>query len=123
MHPESVDAFFKAAEKRGLRMVAGKVMMDRNCPEAVRDEAESSYRDSQTLIRRWHGHGRLSYAVTPRFAPTSTERQLELAGHLAQENPDVLLQTHLSENEEEVRGAPSPFHGRIATSRCTSVTA
>ncbi len=109
VHPESVDAFFKAAEKRGLRMVAGKVMMDRNCPEAVRDEAESSYRDSQALIRRWHGHGRLSYAVTPRFAPTSTERQLELAGRLAQENPGVLLQTHLSENEEEVRWVAELF--------------
>src|SRR6185295_6410478 len=82
VHPESVEAFFGAAERRGLRMVAGKVMMDRNCPEAVRDEAESSYRDSLALIRRWHGRARLAYAVTPRFAPTSSERQLELAGRL-----------------------------------------
>ena len=103
VHPESVDAFFGAAERRGLRMAAGKVMMDRHCPEAVRDEAESSYRDAHALIRRWHGKGRLSYAVTPRFAPTSSERQLELAGCLLQEHAGLLLQTHLSEHEEEVR--------------------
>jgi guanine deaminase len=103
VHPESVDEFFKAAEARGLRMVAGKVMMDRNSPQGVRDEAESSYRDSQALIRRWHGRARLAYAVTPRFAPTSSERQLELAGRLLQEHAGVLLQTHLSETEEEVR--------------------
>jgi guanine deaminase len=103
VHPESVDAFFGAAERRGLRMAAGKVMMDRHCPEAVRDEAESSYRDALALVRRWHGKGRLAYAVTPRFAPTSSERQLELAGRLLQEHVDVLLQTHLSEHEEEVR--------------------
>jgi guanine deaminase len=103
VHPESVDAFFGAAARRGVRMAAGKVMMDRHCPEAVRDEAERSYRDSQALIRRWHGQGRLAYAVTPRFAPTSSERQLELAGRLLQEAPGVLLQTHLSENDEEVR--------------------
>jgi guanine deaminase len=103
VHPESVDEFFKACEARGLRMVAGKLMMDRNCPQEVRDEAESSYRDSQALIGRWHGRSRLAYAVTPRFAPTSSERQLELAGRLLQEHAGVLLQTHLSETEEEVR--------------------
>jgi guanine deaminase len=109
VHPESVEAFFEAAERRGLRMVAGKVMMDRNCPEAVRDEAESSYRDSLALIRRWHGRARLAYAVTPRFAPTSSERQLELAGRLLQEHAGMLLQTHLSENEEEVRWVKELF--------------
>jgi guanine deaminase len=83
-------------------MAAGKVMMDRHCPPPVRDTAESSYHDSQALIDRWHGHARLAYAVTPRFAPTSSERQLELAGRLLEENPDLLLQTHLSENDEEV---------------------
>jgi guanine deaminase len=103
VHPESVDACFEAAARRGLRMVAGKVMMDRHCPQAVRDEAESSYRDAQALIRRWHGRERLAYAVTPRFAPTSSERQLELAGRLLEEHAGLLLQTHLSENEEEVR--------------------
>jgi guanine deaminase len=109
VHAESVDAFFGAAGKRGLRMAAGKVMMDRNSPAAVRDEAEASYRDSQTLLRRWHGQARLCYAVTPRFAPTSSERQLELAGRLLQENPGVLLQTHLSETQEEVRWVAELF--------------
>ena len=109
VHPESVEAFFQGAERRGLRMVAGKVMMDRHCPDAVRDEAESSYRDSRALIKRWHNRGRLAYAVTPRFAPTSTERQLELAGRLAQEHPSVLLQTHLSETHEEVRWVAELF--------------
>jgi guanine deaminase len=90
-------------------MAAGKVMMDRHCPPSVRDEAESSYRDSQSLLRRWHGKGRLAYAVTPRFAPTSSDRQLELAGRLLQENPGVLLQTHLSENQEEVRWVAELF--------------
>ena len=109
VHPESVDAFFGAAERRGLRMAAGKVMMDRHCPEAVRDEAESAYRDAQALIRRWHGKGRLAYAVTPRFAPTSSERQLELAGRLLEEHAGLLLQTHLSEHEEEVRWVQQLF--------------
>jgi guanine deaminase len=103
VHPESVDAFFSAAEALRLRMVAGKLMMDRHAPDSVRDEAEASYRDSQALIRRWHGRGRLAYAVTPRFAPTSTERQLELAGRLLDEHAGVLLQTHLSESDEELR--------------------
>ncbi len=103
VHPESVEAFFAAAEKKNVRMAAGKVMMDRHCPQGVRDEAESSYRDSEALIRRWHGRGRLAYAVTPRFAPTSSERQLELAGRLVQDHDGVLLQTHLSESDEEVR--------------------
>jgi guanine deaminase len=84
-------------------MVAGKLMMDRHAPDPVRDESESSYRDSQALIGRWHGRGRLAYAVTPRFAPTSTERQLELAGRLLDEHSGVLLQTHLSESDEELR--------------------
>ena len=109
VHPESVDAFFAAAEKKNVRMAAGKVMMDRHCPQGVRDEAESSYRDSEALIRRWHGRGRLAYAVTPRFAPTSSERQLELAGRLLEEHPSVLLQTHLSESEEELRWVQELF--------------
>jgi guanine deaminase len=102
VHPQSVDAFFEAAQDRGARMIAGKVMMDRNCPEFLQDTAESSYEDSQALIERWHGKARLLYAVTPRFAPTSTERQLELAGRLLDEHPDVHLQTHVAENRAEV---------------------
>jgi guanine deaminase len=109
VHAESVDAFFAAAQARGMRMAAGKVMMDRHCPEEVRDEAERSYEDSRELIARWHGKARLSYAVTPRFAVTSSERQLELAGRLADEHPGVLVQTHLSENREEVRRVAELF--------------
>jgi guanine deaminase len=102
VHPQSVDAFFEAALALGLRMIAGKVMMDRNCPEFLRDTAESSYDESKALIERWHGRSRLLYAVTPRFAPTSTERQLELAGMLLDEHPDVYLQSHVAENQDEV---------------------
>jgi guanine deaminase len=75
----------------------------------VRDEAERSYEDSRELIARWHGKARLSYAVTPRFAVTSSERQLELAGRLADEHPGVLVQTHLSENRDEVRRVAELF--------------
>ncbi|GJI87983.1 guanine deaminase [Duganella hordei] len=101
VHPQSVDAFFTASEARGLRMVAGKVMMDRNCPEFLRDTAESSARDTEALIQRWHQRGRSLYAITPRFAPTSTEEQLQLAGELARAYPDTFIQTHVSENEAE----------------------
>jgi len=102
VHPQSVDAFFGAVQKRNLRMLCGKVMMDTNCPEPVRDEAEQSYADSKMLIERWHGHDRLLYAVTPRFAATSTERQLQLVGKLLDEHPGMHMQTHLSENHAEV---------------------
>lgn len=101
VHPQSVDAFLAASEQRGLRMVAGKVMMDRNCPDFLRDSAESSARDTEALIQRWHKRGRALYAITPRFAPTSTEAQLQLAGELARDYPDTFIQTHVSENEAE----------------------
>ena len=100
--PQSVDAFFEAAERRNLRAIAGKVMMDRNAPEFLCDTAESSYQDTKQLIQKWHNKGRLRYAVTPRFAITSTEEQLQQAGRLLQEFPDVHLHTHLSENVDEV---------------------
>ena len=109
VHPQSVDAFFEAARVRGARMIAGKVMMDRNCPEFMRDTAQSSYDDSKALIARWHGRDRLLYAVTPRFAPTSSERQLELAGRLLDEHPGVYLQTHVAENHAEVAWAAELF--------------
>ncbi|TXS95313.1 guanine deaminase [Parahaliea maris] len=102
VHPESVDAFFAVAEQRNLRMICGKVLMDRNAPEALTDTAESGYQQSRELIERWHGKGRLRYAVTPRFAPTSTPEQLEQAGRLLREHPGVHLHTHLSENRDEV---------------------
>src|SRR5439155_12153793 len=96
------DAIFEAAGSRGMRIIAGKVMMDRNCPEFLRDTADSSYEDSKALIEKWHGRDRLLYAVTPRFAPTSTPRQLELAGRLLDEHAGVYLQSHVAENKSEV---------------------
>lgn len=109
--PSSVDAIFAAAQGKGMRLIAGKVMMDRNCPEYVRDDAEGSYRDSQALIERWHARDRLLYAVTPRFAPTSTARQLELAGRLCAERPDVYLHSHVAENRREVAWVAELFPG------------
>ena len=102
VHATSVDAIFSAGVAKGMRLIAGKVMMDRNCPDYLRDTAASSYADSLALIERWHGRERMQYAITPRFAPTSTPEQLEKAGHLAREHPDVYVHTHLAENEEEV---------------------
>ncbi|MET0961865.1 MAG: guanine deaminase [Noviherbaspirillum sp.] len=102
VHPESVDAFFTESSARNLRMVAGKVLMDRNCPDYLRDTAESGARDSEALIRRWHNQGRQSYALTPRFAPTSTEAQLALTGELARAWPGVYIQSHVAENTDEI---------------------
>ena len=102
VHPASVDAIFEASRARGLRMIAGKVLMDRNCPEDLRDTAASGDAQSRALIERWHGRDRLLYAVTPRFAPTSSEDQLRRAGRLLEEFPDVYLHTHLAENRDEV---------------------
>ncbi len=101
VHPQSVDAFFTASEGRGLRMIAGKVMMDRHCPDFLCDTAERGAEETEALIQRWHKKGRSLYAITPRFAPTSTEAQLQLAGELARKYPDTFLQTHVSENKEE----------------------
>jgi guanine deaminase len=101
IHPASVEAFFEAAETRGLRAVAGKTCMDRNAPPALRDTARSAYEDSRALLQRWHGRGRLGYAITPRFSPTSTPDQLEAMGALWAENPSCLMQTHLSEQTDE----------------------
>lgn len=102
VHPESVDALFEAAEQHQMRLIAGKVMMDRHAPEALCDSADSSYDDSKALIEKWHGQGRALYAITPRFAPTSTPAQLERAGQLKAEHPDVYVHTHLSENKDEI---------------------
>jgi guanine deaminase len=109
VHRASVEAFFESAVERQMRMVAGKVLMDRNCPEYLRDTASSGERDSRELLEKWHGHERLSYAITPRFAVTSSEAQLESAGRLAKRFPDVLIQTHLAENLEEVDWAKRLF--------------
>ncbi len=109
VHAASVDAIFEAARSRGMCMIAGKVLMDRNCPEFLRDTPESGYEESQALIERWHGRDRQLYAITPRFAPTSTERQLELAGRLLAEHPGVLMQSHVAENLDEVRWVAELF--------------
>ncbi len=100
--PESAEAFFVESERRNARMIAGKVMMDRNAPAALTDTAQRGYDESKALIARWHGRGRLDYAISPRFAITSTDAQLEAAGALAREFPDCYVQTHLSENHAEI---------------------
>lgn len=102
VHRQSVDAFFEESQKIGTRMIAGKVLMDRNAPANLRDTAAQGYDDSLNLIHRWHGKGRQLYAVTPRFAITSTQEQLEQAGALLDQFPDVFMQTHLSENTDEI---------------------
>ncbi|WP_232455044.1 guanine deaminase [Oceanisphaera avium] len=112
VHKASVEAFFTESHKRNMRMIAGKVMMDRNGPDYLLDTPESSYSDSKALIERWHKKGRQLYAVTPRFAPTSTEAQLSMAGRLLQEYDDVYLQTHLSENKQEIEWVKSLFPER-----------
>jgi guanine deaminase len=101
IHPESVDAFFTAAEGRGMRAIAGKTCMDRNAPAGLRDTPKSAHDDSAALIARWHGRSRLTYAITPRFSPTSTPEQLEALGALWAAHPTCLMQTHLSEQTDE----------------------
>lgn len=100
--PQSVEAFFEAAERRQLCMIAGKVMMDRNAPDYLCDTPGSSYQETKALIQKWHKKGRLRYAVTPRFAITSSDEQLRKAGELLKEFPDVYMHTHISENVNEV---------------------
>ena len=112
VHPESVDALFEEAQKIDMRLIAGKVMMDRNAPDDLLDTAQSSYDDSKMLIDKWHNNGRLQYAITPRFAPTSTPEQLTLAGQLKAEYPDVYVQTHLSENKDEIEWVKSLYPER-----------
>ena len=109
VHPQSAEALFEAAAKRDLRLIGGKCLMDRHCPEDLRDTAESGYRDSKALIERWHGRGRLGYAITPRFAPTSTPEQLAACGRLAREHPDAWIQSHVAENKAEIAWARELF--------------
>ncbi len=109
VHPQSVEALFSAADALAMRLIAGKVMMDRHAPDALLETPEQSYADTRALIERWHGRGRLSYALTPRFAPTSTPALLEKVRQLRQEYPDVWLHTHLSENPQEVAWVKSLF--------------
>lgn len=109
IHPASVTAFFEAAQSRGLRAVAGKTCMDRNAPEGLRDTAQSAHDDSRALLDRWHGVDRLSYAITPRFSPTSSPEQLDALGSLWAEYPDCLMQTHLSEQTDEIEWVRSLY--------------
>lgn len=102
-HPASVDALMAGAQRRGLRLIAGKVLQDQHSPDGVRDETRQSLIDTEALIRRWHGQGRLGYAITPRFVPTCSEAQLRGAGELAAQYPDVWIQSHVAENLDEVR--------------------
>lgn len=102
IHPASVDALFEAAATRGMAVVAGKTCMDRNAPDGLRDTAKSAYDDSKALLERWHETGRARYAITPRFSPTSTPDQLTALGALWAENPSCLMQTHLSEQTDEI---------------------
>ncbi len=109
VHPASVEAIFEAAEKRNMRLISGKVLMDRHAPDNLCDTAESAYTDSRRLIEKWHRRGRLSYAITPRFAPTSSEAQLARAGQLAKEYPDTYIHSHVAENHDEIAWVKSLF--------------
>lgn len=102
VHAHSVDVFMQQSEALGLRMLCGKVMMDRNCPADLRDSVEDNRMELPALIARWHGRGRLRYTITPRFAPTSTPEQLALAGELFASRADLHVQSHLSENAAEI---------------------
>lgn len=109
IHPQSVDAFFGAAAQRNMAVIAGKTCMDRNAPDGLRDTAQSAYDDSKALLQKWHGKGRATYAITPRFSPTSTLEQLEALGALWGEFPDCPMQTHLSEQIPEIDWVRSLF--------------
>ena len=112
VHPQSVDAFFEESNRYGTCMVAGKVLMDRNAPDHLLDTAQRGYDESDALIKRWHGKDRNHYCVTPRFAPTSTEAQLDAAGALLKAHDDLFMQTHLSENRAEVEWVHELFPKR-----------
>ncbi|MCJ7871879.1 guanine deaminase [Phaeobacter sp. J2-8] len=109
IHPASVDAIFTAAQTRGQCVVAGKTCMDRNAPDDLRDTPQSAYDDSKALLERWHGQDRLRYAITPRFSPTSTPEQLAAMGALWGEHPECLMQTHLSEQTDEIAWVKSLY--------------
>ena len=111
IHPASVDALFSEATKRGQAIVTGKTCMDRNAPDDLRDTAQSAYDDSKALLEKWHGKGRAQYAITPRFSPTSTPEQLSALGALWAEHPDCLMQTHLSEQTDEIEWVRNLYPG------------
>lgn len=112
VHKQAADALFEQALKHNMLFIAGKVCMDRHCPAELQDTSLSAQRDSATLIDKWHNNGRLKYAITPRFAPTSSDAQLAALGELAQQYPDVYIQTHLSENHNEIAWVKELFPKR-----------
>jgi guanine deaminase len=107
--PASVDGFFEQSNRFGMRNIAGKVLMDRNAPPALMDTAQSGYDQTKALIEKWHGNGRSLYSVTPRFAPTSTPEQMEMTGAVWAEHPGTYLQSHISENVQEIDWVKSLF--------------
>lgn len=109
VHPQSVDALFSESEARGMRMIAGKCLMDRHAPYGLRDTAESGIRESIELIERWHGHARSLYAITPRFAATSTPEQMRAMGELAARYPSTYIQSHVAENKSEIEWIAALF--------------
>lgn len=102
-HKVSAEALFEAAKARGMRVITGKVLQDRHSPDGLRDDVQQAERDCVDLIQRWHGRGRLAYAVTVRFAPTSSPDQLAMAGALCAGDASLYMQTHVAENRDEVR--------------------
>jgi guanine deaminase len=109
VHKQATDALFSVAAEHNMCVIAGKVCMDRNCPTWLQDTPELAQKDSAELIEKWHKNGRLHYAITPRFAPTSTDKQLSMLGELVQSYPDTYIQTHLSENKQEIEWVSSLF--------------
>ncbi len=122
VHSASVEAFFQAAQRRNVRMIAGKVLMDRNCPDYLAEPADVGARATRELIERWHGRERLSYAITPRFAPTSSDEQLASAGRLAREYPSTYIHSHLAENHSEIAWVGSFFRRLAPTSTSTTAS-
>jgi guanine deaminase len=112
VHKQAADALFREAASHNMLLIAGKVCMDRHCPDWLQDTPQSAQKDSADLIQKWHNNGRLKYAITPRFAPTSSAEQLHLLGELAQQYPDVFIQTHLSENHNEIAWVKTLFPER-----------
>ncbi|MDN0084288.1 guanine deaminase [Crenobacter sp. SG2305] len=109
VYPQSVDAFFEVASRYNMRVQAGKICMDRFAPEALLDTPQRAYDESAALAKKWHGNGRNEYVITPRFAPTSTPEQLEMVGQLARDFPTALIQSHVSENVNEVEWVKSLY--------------
>lgn len=109
IHPVALDGLFQAALARNMQVISGKTMMDRNAPEGLLDTPDTAYEESRNLISKWDGKGRLRYAISPRFAVTSTAAQLEIAGTLLKEHPNLWMQTHLSENHGEIAAVAKDF--------------